>query len=132
MDRGCNRGMIRTLIVDDSPVVRKALRLRLEKAGFEIVGEALNASEGLELFRALQPRLVTLDLLMPKVGEIDAKTLFSSIREEQPETAIIVISAHPKGIDRAEYMRKGALAYFEKPPNFGALLAKLDQIFPRG
>lgn len=120
------------MIVDDSPVVRKALRLRLEKAGFEVAGEASNASEGLDLFRALQPQLVTLDLLMPKVGEIDAKALFSAIREERPEVAVIVISAHPKGIERAQYIGKGALAYFEKPPNFEALLRKLGQIFPRG
>jgi two-component system, chemotaxis family, chemotaxis protein CheY len=99
---------VRTLIVDDSPVVRKTLRLRFEKAGFEVVGEALNASEGLEMFRTLQPQLVTLDLMMPKVGETDAKVLFRSIREERPEVAVIVISAQPKGVERAEYMRKGA------------------------
>ena len=122
---------VRTLIVDDSPVVRKTLRVRLEKAGFEVIGEALNASEGLELFRALQPQLVTLDLIMPRGGEIDSKTLFSLIREEHPEVAIIVISAQIKRIEQAEYMRRGAMAYFEKPPNFKALMTKLDQIFPR-
>jgi len=120
---------VRTLIVEDSPVARKALRLRFERAGFEVVGEAGTASEGLELFRALHPQLVTLDLLMPKVGEIDAKVLFGSIRKEDPEVAVVVISAHPKGIERAEYMRKGALEYFEKPLDFGALFRKLDQIF---
>jgi two-component system, chemotaxis family, chemotaxis protein CheY len=60
---------IQTLIVEDSPTGRSVLRRRLEEIGCEIVGEAGNASAALELFRTLHPQLVTLDLLMPQVGE---------------------------------------------------------------
>jgi|HubBroStandDraft_6_1064221.scaffolds.fasta_scaffold981858_1 DNA-binding NarL/FixJ family response regulator len=122
---------VRTLIIDDSAVARKALKIRFENKGFEVVGEAANATEGLNLFRSLAPRLVTMDLLMPKVGDVDARSLFQSIRKEDPEVAIIVISAQPKGTERADYIRGGAIAYFEKPLNFEAMFAKLNQIFGR-
>jgi DNA-binding response OmpR family regulator len=121
---------VQTLVVEDSRIGRSVLKLHLERAGFEVVGEAGNASEGLELFRTLHPQLVTLDLLMPQVGEIDAKSLFYSIRKEASGVAVVVISAHPMATDRAEYLRNGALAYFEKPFNFRSLITKLNQLFP--
>ena len=120
---------VRTLIVDDSPIARKVLKNRFEAMGFDVVGEAENASQGLDLFRRVEPRLVTLDLFMPKVGEIDSKTLFHTIRNENPDVAIVVISAQPKATEQAEYIHEGAVAYFEKPLNFEALFAKLSQIF---
>ena len=122
---------VKTLIVDDASVARKVLKYRFENMGFDVVGEAANASEGLELFRRMEPRLVTLDLLMPKVGEIDSKGLFRTIRKENPDVAIVVISAQPKSTEQAEYIHEGAVAYFEKPLNFDALFAKLSQIFPQ-
>jgi two-component system, chemotaxis family, chemotaxis protein CheY len=120
---------VRTLIVDDSPVARRVLKHRLEGKGFEVVGEAANAAEALDLFRSEQPELVTLDLLMPKVGDIDARSLFHSIRTEGPDVAVVVISAQPKSTERSDYVRRGAVAYFEKPLNFDALFTKLNQIF---
>jgi DNA-binding NtrC family response regulator len=59
------------------------------------------------------------------------RSLFYFIRKEAPEAAVVVISAHPRATERAEYMRNGALAYFEKPFNFESLVAKLEQIFPQ-
>jgi two-component system, chemotaxis family, chemotaxis protein CheY len=125
------KGMaVQALIVEDSRIGRSVLKLHLEKAGFEVVAEAGNASEGRELFQRLHPQLVTLDLLMPQVGEMDAKSLFHLIRKEAPGVAVVVISAHPLGTERAQYLRNGALAYFEKPLNFRSLIAKLEQLFP--
>jgi CheY-like chemotaxis protein len=65
--------------------------------GFEVVGEAVDAYEGLAMVRTLQPRLVTLDLFMPVVGGVDSKVLFRMIREENPEIGIVVISGHRSG-----------------------------------
>ena len=122
---------VQALIVEDSPTGRSVLRRRLEEIGCEIVGEAGNASAALELFRTLRPQLVTLDLLMPPAGGVDAKSLFRSIRKEAPEAAVVVISAQPKAREQAEYMGGGAVAYFEKPFNFASLVSKLKQIFPQ-
>jgi two-component system chemotaxis response regulator CheY len=122
----------RTLIVEDSGAARKVIRRRLEQIGCEVVAEATNASEGLSLFRSLRPQLVTLDLLLPQVDGVDAKTLFVSIRKEAPDVAVIVISAQPKATgERADYLGQGAIAYFEKPfINLESLTEKLVQLFP--
>jgi CheY-like chemotaxis protein len=95
---------VRTLIVEDNLTVRNVIKERLEGVGCEVVAEAGNAFEGLNLFRSLQPDLVTLDLLMPQVSGIDAKILFRSIREESPDAAVIIISARPKAVERAAYL----------------------------
>jgi len=122
---------VRTLIIEDNLTVRNVIKLRLEEVGCEVVAEAGNAFEGLNLFRSRRPELVTLDLLMPQVSGIDTKLLFRSIREESPEVAVIVISARPKAIERAAYLAEGAIAYFEKP-FFDAqtLITTLRRYFP--
>ncbi|HZO80142.1 MAG TPA: response regulator [Candidatus Binataceae bacterium] len=123
---------VRTLIVEDSIPARNIIRRRLEQMGCEVVGEAGNAAEGLRLFRSLSPQLITLDLMMPEVEGVHAKRLFSMIREQAPEVAVIVISAQPKSTgERAEYLRRGALAYFEKPfLKLESLADRLAQLFP--
>ncbi len=122
---------IRTLLVEDSVLVRNVLRRRLEEIGCDIVGEAEHATDGLKLFRSLQPNLVTLDLVMPQMDRFDSYGLFRLIRRESPETSVIVISAHPKKTTRSDFLRAGALEYFEKPfIDSRALAAALNRAFP--
>ncbi len=119
------------LIVEDNVTVRDIIRARLEEVGCEVVAEAGNAFEGLNLFRRLRPDLVTLDLLMPQISGIDTKTLFRSIRQESPDVAIIMISARPKAIECAAYLAEGAIGYFEKPfIDAHTLIATLKRSFP--
>lgn len=119
------------LIVDDSLPLRTLLKRRLETIGCRVVAEAGDAFEGLKLYRSEHPRLVTLDLMMPLVAQIDAKALFRTIRKESPETAVIVISAQPKVQEKADYLREGALDYVQKPfIDFEALAEKLRRCFP--
>lgn len=120
-----------TLIVDDSAATRELLKRRLEPIGCRIVGEATNASEALALYRSKRPRLVTLDLMMPVVGGMDAKTLLRQIRAEAPDIAIFVVSTVPKDSERAELMRAGATAYIQKPfINFEDFFSRLRYVFP--
>jgi CheY-like chemotaxis protein len=122
---------VSTLIVDDSPPARSLLRRRLEGMGCVVVAEAGDAAEALSLFRSHTPKLVTLDLMMPLVDEMDAKALFHAIRKESPETAVIVISAQPKTAERADYLREGALDYLQKPfIDFDSLAQTLERFFP--
>lgn len=123
---------LRALIVDDSIAARQVIRRRLEQLGCEVVGEAVNAAEGLNLFRALRPQLVTLDLMLPDSDRVHAKTLFQLMRKEAPEVAVIVISAQPRYTgERTDYLSQGAIAYFEKPfMRIESLVGKLAQLFP--
>lgn len=123
---------IRTLIVEDSIPTRRMLRARLETLGCTIVGEAENSTQGLKLFRELAPQIVTLDIVMPQVDELNAEGLFKIIREERPATSVVVISSSSKAMTAMGYLSKGAIAYLEKPfVNFDQLRAKLDALYPQ-
>ena len=122
---------IGTLIVDDSAVFRRVLQTRLENIGCRIAAQAENPKDGLELFRAHNPQLVTLDLMMPNPDNFGPKELFSSIRSESPETAIVVISVHPRSTDAPVFLAEGAVAYIEKSfMDFAKLVIVLRKIFP--
>jgi two-component system chemotaxis response regulator CheY len=119
------------LIVDDSESFRALLRKRLMGLGCWVVGEAGTAREGLQKFRELHPRLVTLDVMMPDSPDFTAKELFAAIRKERPETAIIVISTLPKVPNAAAFVAQGAIAYMQKAfMDFGELKSKLAAVFP--
>lgn len=81
---------IRILIADDHAVVRKglALVLRLE-SDFEVVGEAGNGQQAIQLTRRLRPDLILLDLVMP---EMDGAAAARVLREEHPETKILILT----------------------------------------
>lgn len=123
---------IKTLIVEDSMPTRRMLRARLETLGCSIVGEAENPTQGLKLFRELAPQIVTLDLVMPQLDELNTEGLFKIIRDEQPHTSVIVISSSSKAMTAMSYLSKGAIAYLEKPfVNFDQLREKLDSLYPQ-
>ncbi len=81
---------IRILITDDHAIVRRGLAMVLrQEAGFEVIGEAKNGREGLEMAARLHPDLVLLDLIMP---EMDGKTTALALRSSHPEIKIIMLT----------------------------------------
>lgn len=121
------------LIVDDSPFVRAIIRHHLVAAGFSVVGEAENAEDGLKLFRDLRPNLVTLDVMMPVVGELDSLAAFRAIRKENPESVVVVVSVLPFEKVRESFLKEGAIAYITKPFNqysFEPVRQRLTRVFP--
>jgi two-component system chemotaxis response regulator CheY len=124
---------VETLIIDDSPVARRVIRHHLEQIGCRVVGEAENAALGLKLFREHRPRLVTLDLIMPTVDGVDAVRAFQSMKNEDPRTRILVVSAVPFEKTRRAMADEGALAYIIKPFNrfsFDPARLRLVHVFP--
>jgi DNA-binding NarL/FixJ family response regulator len=102
---------LRVLLADDEADVRHLLRLNLELDGrFEIVGEAANGAEAVDLARQLQPDAVVLDILMPVMGGVDALPL---IREVAPAAPVVVLSAWPESM-LADMRALGAAAYHQK------------------
>ena len=63
--------MARVLIADDASFMRQMIREIIEPEGHEVVGEATNGLEAMELYKELQPDLVTMDIVMPKRSGID-------------------------------------------------------------
>lgn len=106
--------IVTTLIVDDSPDARAWLKIHLERIGCGVIGEAANAAEGLERFESLNPRLITLDILMPDVEGMTAMDLFKKVRDADTRTAVLVVSVRPMSTSK-EFLSRGAIGYLEKP-----------------
>jgi DNA-binding NarL/FixJ family response regulator len=84
-------GRITVLIVDDHAVVREGLRTFLElQDGIEVVGEAADGVEALELAARLQPHVILMDLVMPR---LDGITAMREVRERSPHSRVIVLTS---------------------------------------
>src|SRR5437763_2147008 len=82
--------VIRVLIADDHSVVREGLRMFLQRdPDLDVVGEAANGAEAIELSRQLRPDVVLMDLLMPVVDGMAATV---AIRSVLPETQILALT----------------------------------------
>src|SRR5579863_6258367 len=112
---------VTALVVDDSAAARKMIGYHLHQAGCAIAGEAANAWEALQLFRALKPQIVSLDLMMPVKEGLDSVALVRMIKKEAPETAIVVVSVIPSEKVRQDFIDEGVFAYVVKPFNDFAL-----------
>src|SRR5215207_9999574 len=85
------RESIRVLLVDDHAVVRQGLRMFLGlDPDLQIIGEATNGLEAIELSRQLQPDIILMDLLMPIM---DGLTAIQKIKKAQPEVEIIALTS---------------------------------------
>lgn len=102
----------RILIVDDAAIIRRILRAMFTKNGFVVAGEAQDGQEGLDLYRQLQPDLVTMDITMPNM---DGITATRSILGEYPEARIIMVSSVGQENVIREAIGIGALDFIVKP-----------------
>jgi DNA-binding NarL/FixJ family response regulator len=84
----------RVVIADDDVLLREGLAMLLERAGFGVVGQAEDAGKLLELVREHEPNLAIVDIRMPPTHTTEGLDAARAIREEAPETAILVLSAH--------------------------------------
>ncbi len=103
---------IRVLIVDDHSVVRQGLQmfLRLDPE-LDVVGEARDGVEALEQARKLQPDVVLMDLLMPRMDGISA---ISAMRRELPDTEVIALTSVLEDEKVIAAIRAGAIGYLLK------------------
>jgi NarL family two-component system response regulator LiaR len=103
---------IRVLIVDDHSVVRQGLQMFLAMDDeLEVVGEAENGEEALRLARDLQPDVVLMDLLMPK---LDGITAITAMRRDLPDIEIIALTSVLEDASVVGAVRAGATGYLLK------------------
>jgi two-component system chemotaxis response regulator CheY len=107
--------MAKIMIVDDSKFMRKMLADILTEEGHQIVGEAENGREATELYDMLKPDLVTLDIIMPEVEEVDALSVLREIIGKNPEAMVIMVRAMGQEEVVAECMDAGAKDFVVKP-----------------
>jgi DNA-binding NarL/FixJ family response regulator len=104
--------VIRVLAVDDHPLLREGIAALIEiEEGMELVGEASNGREALDLFRKSQPDITLMDLQMPEMNGIDA---IGAIRGEFPDARIIVLTTHPGDVQVSRALKAGARGYLLK------------------
>ena len=104
--------MIRVLTVDDHALLREGIaKLIGNQSDMELVAEASNGREAVELFRKHRPDVTLMDLQMPEMGGIDA---ISAIRGESPEARIVVLTTYTGDIQVMRAMKAGARAYLLK------------------
>src|SRR4029077_17854546 len=84
----------RVVIADDDVLLREGLASLLDRAGVEVVGQAADARELLDLVHEQQPNLAIVDIRMPPTHTTEGLDAARALREEAPETAILVLSAH--------------------------------------
>jgi serine/threonine-protein kinase PknK len=82
------------VVADDDVLLREGLASLLERAGYQLVGQAGDGAELLDLVREHRPDLVIVDIRMPPTGSTEGLEAAGAIREELPETAILILSAH--------------------------------------
>lgn len=116
---------MKLLVVDDSLVVRNAISRSVAHGAIQEVMRAANGREALELFRAHQPELVTMDLTMP---ELDGLGAIAAIRELRPDTSILVVSALNSHRIALEAISRGACGFLTKPFTETEVAEALDQL----
>ena len=103
---------IRVLIADDHTIVRSGVRLLLEaEADIEVVGEALNGREALNLAELLQPDVVLMDITMPEMDGLEATR---EIKTRFPQINVLVLTMHRSDEYFFEMLKAGASGYILK------------------
>jgi serine/threonine-protein kinase PknK len=85
---------LRVVLADDDVLLRSGLASLLDRPGFSVIGQAGDAATVLDLVRALVPDLVVVDIRMPPDQSVEGLDAALTIREELPDVAILVLSAH--------------------------------------
>ena len=104
--------MIKIVIVDDHAIVRAGLRQFLEEqSDLEVIGEAANGREALDLVRKGGIDVVVMDLSMPDQNGVDA---LAAIKARAPELPVLILSGYPEAHYATNLLRQGASGYLNK------------------
>jgi two-component system chemotaxis response regulator CheY len=113
------------LIVDDIAFVRKTLSDLFMQANYQVVGEATNGIEAVNLYTTLRPDIVTMDMVMPQMSGIEATR---KILKLDKNAKIVIISAMGQENLVMEAIHVGAKDYILKPFNSSDVLKTVERI----
>ncbi len=115
---------MRLLLADDHTLFRSSLRSLLEARGLEVVGEAADGRQALDLAARLRPDLVLMDLSMPVLDGIEATRQLTA---QQPEVKVVILTASMEDEDLFEALRAGAHGYLLKNLEADSFFDLLDR-----
>jgi len=117
---------IRILLADDHAVVRQGFKMILDaQPDMEIVGEAANGREAVQLTESLKPDVVVMDVAMPELNGIEATR---RLADSSPRTRVLALSMHKDSVYVREILRAGARGYLLKDAIASDLLAAVRAV----
>jgi len=117
---------VRIILADDHNILRDGMRLLLERQpGFEVVGEARDGREIVDLAREQRPDVIVMDIAMPNMNGIEATR---RIVETRPETGIVILSMHYDESYVLRSLKAGAKAYLLKDALKAELIAAIRAV----
>lgn len=116
---------MRVLLAEDHKMVRQGTRLFLESKGIDVIGEATNGREAVELTRQLQPEVVIMDIHMPELTGIEATR---RIRHENDAVRILVLTAYDEPAYVHALLDAGADGFMLKTAELSELLRVLQEV----
>lgn len=114
----------RIVLIEDNELSRTLLRSILRNAGYEVIGEARDGLSGLEMVDRLQPDLVCLDVVMPK---LDGMSVLAELRRETADIPVIMITGHTDREAVESMIKEGASGIVVKPFNTTKVLAAVER-----
>lgn len=117
--------LAKILVTDDAQFMRMQLKDILTKLGHEVIGEAENGKESIQLNEELDPDLITMDITMPEMSGLDA---VKEIRKNDPDVKIIMCSAMGQQQMVVEAIQAGAQDFIVKPFNSERIKESLDKV----
>ncbi|WP_339511134.1 response regulator transcription factor [Pseudomonas sp. RL_15y_Pfl2_60] len=117
--------MRKILIVDDHPVIRLAVRVLLEQEGYEIVGEADNGVDALQLTKDKNPDVVILDIGIPR---LDGLQVISRLKATGGLTRVLVLTSQPASTLANRCMQVGAAGFVSKDQDLAGLCSAVNAI----
>lgn len=121
---------IRLILVDDHPLVRDGLRARLEVVPrIEVVGEADNGANALELAEQIHPDLMLVDIGMKEMNGIQ---LTHELTQRHPKIRVLILSMHDSSACIASAVRAGARGYVLKDADSREIIAAIDAVSAGG
>jgi DNA-binding NarL/FixJ family response regulator len=116
----------RVVLCDDQDGYRRLVGLALElESDFEVVGEAANGRQAIEMARELAPDVLLLDIAMPVMDGLEA---LPHIREASPETHVVMLTGIASSRSKEEALCGGAVRYVEKGIDIADLVAQVREV----
>lgn len=117
--------MVRVLLVEDHKIVRQGTRLYLESQGVEVIGEATNGREAVEMTRELLPDVVVMDIHLPELTGVEATR---RIRHDHPDVRVLVLTAYDEPAYVHALLDAGADGFILKTAELAELFAALQEV----
>lgn len=113
------------MLADDHRMLREGLRRSMDERGFEIVGEARDGAEAVDLAAAVKPDVILMDVSMPELGGVEATR---QIKARQPEVRIVMLTMHADQDVLADAIRAGANGYLVKDCSTDEIASAIETV----